>query len=826
MRSLKFLLVLVSVVACTGLKAADTLSVRDLTYSTIDIDTAVIIFNDSITPNDAVLADYREGRYAKGYKLIVEEPIFVRMEAAGSIDTYSFLFDETFNQIDCNDDYNGSNTGYCMVLEAGVYYWAVTTYSKGYNRVNLTITIELLNGVSVKDLTYTPMNFCTPIEDSLTANDVILKDVRAGRHAQGYTFTIKDENYVGIDIILDTKNEWNSYLYLLDGHFNIITRNDDADNGSQISKVLGAGKYYIVVTQYRDDEFGEYSLTLGKTKLYTYNEIAYTPIVPDTMLCDSITVNSKNICLIDGNEVAKANGYCVSLLQGDIFQMSLKYGYMPFMILDADYNVLAFNVLNDELVYNYYVEQSGTYYVLLMSSDNLKYNISFTLKKQPESQVYFVDAVNGSNSNNGTGINDAFASLDYVMENFVDSGSSIVCYLMSDVKLNVGKYTREYVILSLLPYEGKNITISSDTLIRMNFNYSCIEIGHKDSGSITFTQIKDTTTRLIKMYEGRLKLNNVNVNNIKARCIVESQGANVELNNCNIENNTIEEYIYCGNGVVSCNNSRINYNEGMGIMGFMECVSVLNNTTLVGNKSYSPVIVAEEAYVYISNSTLDDNESHIFEESIMPDTTLTAENMGGIISIMAELHIKGNVTMHDNYIVLVNGSKVTIDDNITSEKAGVILPVYISEFVESPRALKSSENVGFRYNYYEGDCVLTGNVYPNYKRFDLYQPSNDTIWYIISDGTLSMREDVAVEEVAEDNVDIYPNPTSGMLYIHTHGAEVTGIRLVDIQGRILRTQRVQDENIQLNMQSLAHGMYFVQLMNQQGVLATHKVIKK
>ncbi len=828
MRSLKFLLVLVSVVACTGLKAADTLSVRDLTYSAVNIDTAVIIFNDSITPNDAVLADYRKDAYAKGYKLIVEEPIFVSMEAAGSIDTYSFLFDEAFNQIDYNDDYNGSNTGYCMVLEAGVYYWVVTTYSQGYNRVNLAITIELLNGASVKDLTYTPINFNTPIEDSLTANDALLMDVREGKSAQGYTFTLNEEEFEGADIILDTKDDdWDSYLFLLDEHFNVIARNDDADNGSRITKVLNPGKYYIVVTQYSDDEFGEYSLTLNGVKIYKYNEITYTPIVLDTTLSDSICVNDERISLFSGYEIASVNGYSMSLSQGDVLQISsMSFSSLLLIVLDANYNMLLRSMLDNGEVYNYCVGQSGTYYVLVSGSNNQEYNISFTLKKQLEKHEYYIDAVNGSNSNNGTGANDAFASLDYVMDNIIDTASITVCYLMSDVKLNKGKYQKENVLLRLLPYEGKNITISSDTLIRMKFDYSCVEIGYKDSGSITFTQIKDTNTRLIEVNKGFLKLNNVNVNNIKARSIVESQRANVELNNCNIENNTIEEYIYCGDGIVSCNNSRIAYNEGYGIMAFYEGVCYLNNTAIVGNRSYSSVVSVQMTELYINNGVLDSNESCLNEVLIMPDTTLTAENMGGIFSIMSQLYIDGSFNMNDNYLMFINDDVVTLGDNIASEKVGVLMPMYVPDRFLGLRSLKSGEDLGLCYNYYEGKRVLAGNVYPNYKRFDLYQPSSDTTWYIISDGTLSVQEDVAVEEVADVNVNIYPNPTSGMLYIHTHGADVTGIRLVDIQGRIVCSQSVKNESIQLDMQALAHGMYFVQLMNHEGVLATRKVVKK
>ena len=101
------------------------------------------------------------------------------------------------------------------------------------------------------------------------------------------------------------------------------------------------------------------------------------------------------------------------------------------------------------------------------------------------------------------------------------------------------------------------------------------------------------------------------------------------------------------------------------------------------------------------------------------------------------------------------------------------------------------------------------------------------------DGTLMIRpafvneKDNLVginEQLSEDNVSVYPNPTQDLIYIVTEDDfDVTNYQLIDINGRII------DQNVltgrELNLSSLENGVYFLQLSNNQGNTITKRVIK-
>ena len=83
------------------------------------------------------------------------------------------------------------------------------------------------------------------------------------------------------------------------------------------------------------------------------------------------------------------------------------------------------------------------------------------------------------------------------------------------------------------------------------------------------------------------------------------------------------------------------------------------------------------------------------------------------------------------------------------------------------------------------------------------------------------REELAVMN-NQENIKIYPNPSNDIFYIEA--AEATKAIVTDLQGRkVLET----NDSHQINLKENPSGIYFLQLMNEEGMmLKTEKLIKE
>jgi len=90
---------------------------------------------------------------------------------------------------------------------------------------------------------------------------------------------------------------------------------------------------------------------------------------------------------------------------------------------------------------------------------------------------------------------------------------------------------------------------------------------------------------------------------------------------------------------------------------------------------------------------------------------------------------------------------------------------------------------------------------------------------IVTNTTINtIRFPVQVEEITRsDRFKVYPNPTSGALYVQElQGQTVQNITLKDIMGRsvAIKTKRTSDQLIELNIENAASGIYFLLLDNE------------
>ncbi len=97
---------------------------------------------------------------------------------------------------------------------------------------------------------------------------------------------------------------------------------------------------------------------------------------------------------------------------------------------------------------------------------------------------------------------------------------------------------------------------------------------------------------------------------------------------------------------------------------------------------------------------------------------------------------------------------------------------------------------------------------------------SDVYWIKIDDLEVIAGQHAGISNVAEANVNLYPNPTTNVLNIVAEG--VQEVRVIDINGR---TAMVEKNANSIDMSNLANGVYYVRVITNNGI-SSQKVVKK
>jgi hypothetical protein len=100
----------------------------------------------------------------------------------------------------------------------------------------------------------------------------------------------------------------------------------------------------------------------------------------------------------------------------------------------------------------------------------------------------------------------------------------------------------------------------------------------------------------------------------------------------------------------------------------------------------------------------------------------------------------------------------------------------------------------------------------------------------VASGVSNVRSEIASEQPKLENVNIYPSPSNGLVNIQFNRSELLNaeIMVTDQSGRIVYKMRNKSESnlIQLNLQHLSNGIYFIKVNAQNKVPVKKLLISK
>lgn len=133
----------------------------------------------------------------------------------------------------------------------------------------------------------------------------------------------------------------------------------------------------------------------------------------------------------------------------------------------------------------------------------------------------------------------------------------------------------------------------------------------------------------------------------------------------------------------------------------------------------------------------------------------------------------------------------------------------------------------FMYNINQVPNLMNGSVINNQAAiyFDFNSPIfTNTTFHTIGENYIPIILNMQEAWVEEMQVHIYPNPTSGLIYLEQLEAEKVQINVVDNLGRVVLQKNSKDKQTAIDLNSLPQGIYYLNIQ-QEKKISTHKVVK-
>ena len=108
--------------------------------------------------------------------------------------------------------------------------------------------------------------------------------------------------------------------------------------------------------------------------------------------------------------------------------------------------------------------------------------------------------------------------------------------------------------------------------------------------------------------------------------------------------------------------------------------------------------------------------------------------------------------------------------------------------------------------------------------FDATTPTPGTTLWL--DGiTVGPSSSAGIEEVSAMEVNVYPNPVSTVLNVNTTGV-ATSVSILSLDGKVISSTDMNGTSVSVNVSNLTAGVYFYEIVAEDGSLVRNTFVKK
>jgi PKD repeat protein len=176
-----------------------------------------------------------------------------------------------------------------------------------------------------------------------------------------------------------------------------------------------------------------------------------------------------------------------------------------------------------------------------------------------------------------------------------------------------------------------------------------------------------------------------------------------------------------------------------------------------------------------------------------------------------------------DYVITINDAFCSASDTI----AVIVWPLPIAPIIiQVGNTLEAT--TGFpAYQWYENNVIIPGETQSTITPINNGSYSVDAI---DTNGCISTSLAFAfviqgVNTVSNNQISIYPNPTSNILYINLQGnIQKTRLEIIDAKGKLVLDEEINANASFVSTEQLSTGMYFIRFINANQVIQ-HKFIK-
>ncbi|SEP55973.1 LamG-like jellyroll fold domain-containing protein [Flavobacterium urocaniciphilum] len=242
---------------------------------------------------------------------------------------------------------------------------------------------------------------------------------------------------------------------------------------------------------------------------------------------------------------------------------------------------------------------------------------------------------------------------------------------------------------------------------------------------------------------------------------------------------------------------------------------ILSNATISANQ-WTHVVVTftnTQAQIYI-NGTLD--ATAVGDFSLPNDTSVTATTIGAWLGDGGGQYFKGNIDEFRVWNAVLTPLDITNTMNCELQGSQTNIVTYYkfnqgNDTVSNAGINSLTDAVGSNTGTLS-NFALTGAT------------SNWKMGSTISNGntcTALSSNDFAIE----NNIKLYPNPTSNILYIEFNDLSNVVVELIDLNGRVLMNKTLSSTSNSIDLSSYNTAIYLLKVSSNEGA-STYKIVKQ